>query len=90
MVKFQRRGERTLTSAEKAAFANFTIDAGSAIVDDEEASFTDRVYAVKKAKTSAYRSFNHVDATSDCVERLLSRASSPLYKSVDIGSNFYV
>ena len=47
MVKFQRRGERTLTSAEKAA---------------------DRVYAVKKAKTSAYRLFNHVAATSVSAE----------------------
>ena len=61
-------------SAEKAALAYSKIEAGDAIVDDEEVSFMSRVYAVKKAKTSAYRSLNHVAATSDCVERLFSGA----------------
>ena len=45
-----------MTPAEKAALAYSKIDAGDAIVDDEEVSFMDRVYAVKKAKNSAYRS----------------------------------
>ena len=74
VVKVQRREERTLFSAEKAALAYSKSDAGDAIVDDEEVSFINRVYAVKKAKNSAYRSLNHVAAISNCVERLISRA----------------
>ena len=74
VVKVQRREERTLFSAEKATLAYSKIDAGNGVVDDEEVSFMSRVYAVMKAKTSAYRSLNHVAATSNCVERLFSRA----------------
>ena len=74
VVKVQCREERTLFSAEKAALAYSKSDAGATIVDDEEVYFINRVYAVMKAKTSAYRSLNHVAATSNCVERLFSRA----------------
>ena len=73
-MKVRRREERTLFSAEKAALAYSKIDAGDGVVDDEEASFINRVYAVMKAKTSAYRSLNHVAATSNSVDRLFSRA----------------
>ena len=50
VVKVQRREERTLFSAEKAALAHYKIDAGDGVVDDEEVYFIKRVYAVKKAK----------------------------------------
>ena len=63
VVKVQRREERTLFSAEKAALTYSKIDAGDGVVDDEEVSFMDRVYAVKKAKTSSFRSLNHAAAT---------------------------
>ena len=68
VVKVQRREERTLFSAEKAALAYSKIDAGATIVDDEEVYFINRVYAVKKAKTTAFRYFNHVKLRGPLVQ----------------------
>ena len=74
VVKVQRNDERSLTASEKTAIVAFKNDASTNDDADENLSYMERVLSTKKAKTSIYRSFNHVSATSNTVERLFSRA----------------